>query len=353
MCRRNVLIGVLLAILLLGGAVAHAGSDVFSLNFESDRANADEMDNVLVDVGQTAGLGDWATTGWDNFEVPWNPGADYEGVMTITSVAGATATFTLHDARNAGGFQTRRGERTAPVGDGNGDLMDVAAWGTWETDDSQIFDMTVSDIPFSTYDVIVYLNIHGGAGGDGTGLITFNGNPMDLVVVNFDGTTFTEIVNSGDTGNYIVYKNVKGSSFSLQLWGTGNGGYNHLGVCGFQFRQVALELAGDPDPANEATDVLRDVILSWTPGEFANTHDVYLGTFFDDVDDADRNDPRGVLASQGQIATTYDPGRLDFGQTYYWRIDEVNAPPDSTIFKGEVWSFTVEPFSYPIAGDRG
>ena len=44
-----------------------------------------------------------------------------------------------------------------------------------------------------------------------------------------------------------------------------------------------------------------------------------------------------------------DVGRLDFGQTYYWRVDEVNAAPDSTIFQGSVWSFTTEPFAYPIA----
>jgi hypothetical protein len=40
---------------------------------------------------------------------------------------------------------------------------------------------------------------------------------------------------------------------------------------------------------------------------------------------------------------------LDFGQTYYWRVDEVNAAPDKTIFLGETWSFTVEPLAYPIA----
>jgi len=107
-------------------------------------------------------------------------------------------------------------------------------------------------------------------------------------------------------------------------------------------------LASNPSPANQATDVPRDVVLNWTPGEFANTHDVYLGTVFEDVNDADRSNQRGVLASQGQIAATYDPGRLDFGQTYFWRVDEANAPPDYTIFKGDVWSFTVEPFAYPI-----
>jgi len=76
---------------------------------------------------------------------------------------------------------------------------------------------------------------------------------------------------------------------------------------------------------------------------------VYFGTVFDDVNDAGRTDPRGVLVSQGQSANTYVPvGLLELGQTYYWRVDEVNAPPDSTIFKGDVWSFTAEPVAYAI-----
>ncbi|MDI6449588.1 LamG-like jellyroll fold domain-containing protein [Anaerobaca lacustris] len=108
-------------------------------------------------------------------------------------------------------------------------------------------------------------------------------------------------------------------------------------------------IAIDPDPADEAIDVPRDVVLSWNPMETATTRDVYFGASFDDVNDATRADPRGVLVSQGQAATTFDPpGLLDFGQLYYWRIDEINAPPDSTIFKGNVWSFTAEPFAYPV-----
>jgi len=112
-------------------------------------------------------------------------------------------------------------------------------------------------------------------------------------------------------------------------------------------------LAYSPSPSHEATDVPRDVVLGWWPGIYASKHDVYFGTVFEDVSDADRSDPRGVLVGQGQSPATYEPdNRLDFGQTYYWRIDEVNAPPDSTIFKSTVWSFTVEPFAYPIAGER-
>ncbi|TKJ34088.1 MAG: hypothetical protein CEE38_18660, partial [Planctomycetes bacterium B3_Pla] len=109
--------------------------------------------------------------------------------------------------------------------------------------------------------------------------------------------------------------------------------------------------AREPNPADGSTNIPQDVILSWEPGPFAAAHDVYFGTSFDDVNDAPTASTLALLVSKSQTATTYDPdGLLEFGQTYYWRIDEVNAPPDSTVFKGAVWSFTVEPFAYPITG---
>ncbi len=112
-----------------------------------------------------------------------------------------------------------------------------------------------------------------------------------------------------------------------------------------------LGFASGPSPADKATDVHRDAVLGWTPGEYAAKHDVYLGTVVGDVESASRADPRGVLVSQNRDPNTYDPATsLGFGQTWYWRIDEVNAPPDLTIYKGPVWSFTVEPFAYPISG---
>jgi len=107
-------------------------------------------------------------------------------------------------------------------------------------------------------------------------------------------------------------------------------------------------IASNPSPADAATDVPRDLVLGWTAGEFAATHDVYLGTSLEDVNAASRANPLDVLVSEGQAASTYDAGRLEFGQIYYWRIDEVNAAPDNTIFTGEIWSFTVEPFAYAI-----
>jgi len=113
---------------------------------------------------------------------------------------------------------------------------------------------------------------------------------------------------------------------------------------------VLFGSSSDPNPEDGATDILRDAVLTWTAGEYAATHDIYLGTSFEDVNTAERAHPLGVLVSQGQADATYDSdGLFDFGQTYYWRVDEVNAAPDSAIYAGEVWSFTAEPFAYPIA----
>jgi len=107
--------------------------------------------------------------------------------------------------------------------------------------------------------------------------------------------------------------------------------------------------AGEPVPADKATEAPHDVALGWISGAYAASHNVYFGTTFEDVNAASTTNPLGVLLSQGQGTNTYDPvGLIEYSKTYYWRVDEVNAPPDSTLFKGEVWSFTVEPFAYPI-----
>ena len=110
--------------------------------------------------------------------------------------------------------------------------------------------------------------------------------------------------------------------------------------------------ASNPGPEDGTTDLLRqEVLLSWNPGVNASRHDVYFGINFNDVNDAGRTNPLDVLIGENQSQSRYptdDTLDLDFGTTYYWRIDEVNAAPDFTVFKGEVWSFTAESLSIPI-----
>ncbi len=103
-------------------------------------------------------------------------------------------------------------------------------------------------------------------------------------------------------------------------------------------------IAKEPSPADEATYVPRDVVLGWTPGIYVppiNGHKVYLGENFNDVNDG--------IGGTTQSADSYTPPqRLDWGTTYYWRVDEVNGAPDYAVHEGNVWSFTTEPFGYPI-----
>ena len=105
-----------------------------------------------------------------------------------------------------------------------------------------------------------------------------------------------------------------------------------------------MSLASFPSPEVGAVDVIRDSSLSWTPGIHAATHNLYFGESFEDVNSA------SVATAAGLDVNSFDPGHLDFGQTYYWRVDEVNGTPDKTVTKGLVWSFTAEPYSIPIPG---
>jgi hypothetical protein len=100
------------------------------------------------------------------------------------------------------------------------------------------------------------------------------------------------------------------------------------------------ELAWNPNPRNRAS-VELGITLDWKPGIYASAHDIYFGTDFNDVNDASLDNPLGVLVSSAQQEVTYNPGPLDLGQTYYWRVDEVNDLDPNSPWKGPVWQFTV------------
>jgi hypothetical protein len=107
--------------------------------------------------------------------------------------------------------------------------------------------------------------------------------------------------------------------------------------------EYTLGNAGAPSPADGAIDVSRDVVLTWKPGEYVapvDGHTVYFSKNFNDVNDG--------VGGATQSANRYVPGRLDFGTTYYWRVDEFSGQPDNLVFEGDVWNFTTELHAYPI-----
>ncbi len=104
--------------------------------------------------------------------------------------------------------------------------------------------------------------------------------------------------------------------------------------------------SSSPSPINGT--MLEDtwVNLAWRAGDFAVSHDMYLGDNFDDVNDGTEStfignqDDTFVVA--GFPGFAYPDGLVP-GTTYYWRIDEVNDAEPNSPWKGDIWSFSIPP----------
>lgn len=84
--------------------------------------------------------------------------------------------------------------------------------------------------------------------------------------------------------------------------------------------------AGSPSPAHAATRRPVTATLSWRAGANTTSQRVYLGTSL-----------AGLTPRSTQTGTTFAPGLLAYGTTYYWRID--GTGPCGTV-TGTVWRFT-------------
>ncbi len=201
------------------------------------------------------------------------------------------------------------------------------------------------------------------------GVRDYNANNTTVVIGEWQHVAVTFVPNQGDGATIFYYNGVEGQRTDSSGYGGGGGPlaignnrwsqfyegmiddvqvYDHIltpeEVLGAMEGLDPPGLAVDPSPEAETIDVPREVTLSWTPGEFAVKHTVYLSASFADVNDGSA----AVMIADNIDDATVDAGVLDFDQTYYWRVDEVNGAPDRTVFTGNVWSFTVEPKGIPV-----
>ncbi len=101
-----------------------------------------------------------------------------------------------------------------------------------------------------------------------------------------------------------------------------------------------------PDPADGSLLADTWTNLSWRAGDFAISHNMYIGDNFDDVNSGAESVFR---ANQGETFIVVGfpgfayPNGLVPGTTYYWRIDEVNDTEPNSPWKGPVWSFSIPP----------
>jgi hypothetical protein len=139
---------------------------------------------------------------------------------------------------------------------------------------------------------------------------------------------------------YIQYTNLQGGPGNVHInpdaelnWGRGNIDADPCFVQpGYSIPPPPLFKASVPNPPDGAIGVSLTPYLTWTPGHDAISHDVYFGI---------ANPPPFI---GNQTAATFVPGTIDYGTTYYWRIDEVS---DSTVTIGDIWNFTTYLFPPP------
>jgi hypothetical protein len=99
------------------------------------------------------------------------------------------------------------------------------------------------------------------------------------------------------------------------------------------FARILELLACNPNPTHFAMSVRLDADLSWMTTPYAESHDVYFGS----------SSPPPFACNQ--TSTTFDPGTMDAGTKYYWRIDEVCEYGTTT---GTLWSFTTMILPPPV-----
>ena len=117
-----------------------------------------------------------------------------------------------------------------------------------------------------------------------------------------------------------------------------NSGYGPMGQYGLsevRFLYIPT-FATRPNPETGAIDVAPDVTLSWgRDGREAGSHDVYVGLNPDDLTLA------GTVSESSFDTLALD---LQVGETYSWRVDEVNEAMDPSTWIGDVWSFSTREY---------
>ncbi|UCD52945.1 MAG: discoidin domain-containing protein [Phycisphaerales bacterium] len=290
---------------------------------------------LQVDLSQSGDV----QVGW----IDWNTGGDRLGNSNVSrqflNEADFDSDFTIDfikiDSRNRAQV-----DESVPLHD----VLDDAL------KEGDPFDMVIHDLAAGIYRITTYHHdpLENVENDDGTLNITVtDADGTRLVADHFQqtwgpnpgiGASVTFTFRSDGTGDIV-----------LTFADNNDGIHNEAFLNGFELDiEAPPERASSPEPADGATDVPRTVVVSWLPGEdvpAVDGHRVYFCTSFVDVNDGTAAALRGLTSEP-----EFDPGDLAegiaFGTTHYWRVDEADGVGGWHV--GDVWSFTTEPFAYPV-----
>jgi len=285
--------------------------------------------------------------------------ADHEVAATFTaqsySAFGTTVTVTPSWAAGATAAAMQMIDRGGDDGEDTPDLM--RDWiGTDNRQPGNPMTLTISGLPVGAYSWLSYhhdtdnqtglfdVTVNDAIASTTTLDIDISSLDNDGVTNLADATTFTTTIASDGTNPINFVFSAQVSAPIAEAFFVMNG---------FELAASTTPLAIPLSPANAASDVPALAVLSWRPGDYApavNGHKVFLSGNLADVTGGLAAAERGIV-SDPVFDTAALPFALEFDTTYYWRVDEANVP-GGTWDAGEVWSFTTEPYSIAIPGER-
>ncbi|NQV31521.1 MAG: discoidin domain-containing protein, partial [Phycisphaeraceae bacterium] len=205
--------------------------------------------------------------------------------------------------------------------------VDLDPWIQYEFDDVQKLDMmkvwnsngsAESAIGWGVKDVVIQYSVDGEAWnaleptqfGRAPGLPTYN--------------QYDEITLDGLAAKYV----------RLDIQSNWGGILMSYGLSEVKFFMIPAQ-ARTPQPASGAADILPDSILTWRAGREAAQHTVYISSDMNAV-------AEGSASSVTSMTNNVELSSLslELGETYYWRVDEVNQAEAVSMWAGPVWSFS-------------
>ncbi|MBQ6942903.1 MAG: dockerin type I repeat-containing protein [Ruminococcus sp.] len=209
---------------------------------------------------------------------------------------------------------------------------------TVDADSGGTLKLMISGLSDGTHSIKTY---HAATGNETTSTlsVTINGKTSTGVMCP------NQVTKDDDAG--LAYATFTGTSVTVEIKpeGSGNAWLNAFEIDG-----------GDPIngvnhtyPIDQEKHLEREKGLSWTAGKNAKSHNVYIGTSYDDVFSATTSSKE---FKGNQTGTTY---ALNDSYTsvkpYYWRVDTVDS--SGNVIKGSVYSFYVARLAFPTAEGYG
>ncbi len=160
----------------------------------------------------------------------------------------------------------------------------------------------------------------------------------------------TNVSNSDDAGmSYAEFNAVSGKTVTILIQGEGNASVNNAWLNGFEIDGASpFTSISRISPSDQSKHQNIEDGLSWTAGQGASSHDVYVGTDYNSVFNATKSSPeyKGTVSkSHFDLDSSYSSI-----PTYYWRVDENGS--GGTV-KGSVYSFQLNRLAFPTAEGYG